>query len=156
MARVALLVYVLALVVCSILPPGSVIVSNTVNNLPGTYYTGHVLAYALLTAGIIAAFAGRTLESAAARAFRAGLIALAFGIAIEMMQLMIPWRTAKLTDILMNIIGISLSAGVFVLWKAVRGAPTPSQQVPTTSMASQAIPSRDDLTFVETADKTHG
>lgn len=74
---------------------------------------GHFLCYALLSLSLSSALSGR-------KPYMAPLVALSFGIIMEMVQLFIPSRDSSLLDIGFNIMGIAVGFGVYSVWVAAR------------------------------------
>ena len=74
---------------------------------------GHFICYALLSLSLAGVFAR-------GRKFLAPLVALGFGVLMEIVQGFIPSRDASFLDIGVNLLGISLGFGVYLLWASFK------------------------------------
>jgi VanZ family protein len=77
--------------------------------LRGSPNLGHFLCYALLSLSLSGVFSRRN-------KFLAPLVAVGFGIAMEIVQMFIPSRDSSLLDIGFNVLGIAVGFGVYRLW----------------------------------------
>ena len=74
---------------------------------------GHFLCYCLLSLSLSSVLSRR-------EPFSAPLVALSFGIIMEIIQLFIPSRDPSLFGIGFNVMGITVGLGVYWLWVATR------------------------------------
>jgi len=74
---------------------------------------GHFICYALLSLSLAGVFSRRY-------KFFAPLVAVVFGVMMELVQMSIPSRDASLMDIGINILGVALGFGVYWLWVTYR------------------------------------
>jgi len=70
---------------------------------------GHFVGYALLSLSLSGAMSRR-------RVFVAPLIALGFGLLMEGVQVFIPSRGASLGDMGVNVLGVVVGLGLYLLW----------------------------------------
>jgi VanZ family protein len=70
---------------------------------------GHFLCYSLLSLSLCSVFFNR-------KWFSAPLVAVIFGILMELVQLFIPSRDPSLSDMGFNIMGIAVGYGVYRAW----------------------------------------
>ena len=70
---------------------------------------GHFIGYALLSLSLSGALSRR-------RFFIAPLIALVFGLLMELAQVFIPSRGASLGDMGVNVLGVVVGFGLYLLW----------------------------------------
>jgi len=88
-------------------------------SLRGSPNLGHFLCYALLSLSLSGVFSRRN-------KYLAPLVAVVFGMIMEIVQLFIPSRDSSLLDIGFNILGITTGFGVYWLWVTLRrGNPGP-------------------------------
>ena len=78
-------------------------------SLWGSPNLGHFLCYTLLSLSLSGLFSRR-------KKYLAPLVAMGFGILMEIVQIFIPSRDSNLLDIGVNILGISLGFGIYWLW----------------------------------------
>lgn len=104
-ARVGL--FALVLLIASVVPiPGA---GSPSSGILGPTAIFHVVGYAILT-WLLIAVTGRTARGVVL----AALGATGYGAAIELLQLVVPWRSFAVLDILLNAIGAGLA--VLVIW----------------------------------------
>ncbi len=76
----------------------------------------HALAFAVLSFGVqVAYFSSKPLAAA--------LTMLGYGVLIELVQMLLPARTAELKDLVVDVIGIGIGMGLFALfgrWLALK------------------------------------
>jgi len=70
---------------------------------------GHFLCYTLLSLSLARVLSNRNKYSAP-------LVAVIFGMAMEIVQMFIPSRDPSLFDIGFNVLGIALGSGIYRLW----------------------------------------
>jgi len=71
---------------------------------------GHFLCYALLSLSLAGVFSRRS-------RYLAPLVAVGFGILMEIVQIFIPSRDSSLLDIGFNVVGIAVGFGTYQLWQ---------------------------------------
>ena len=79
--------------------------SITLRSSPGL---GHFICYALLSLSLAGVFSSRF-------KFLAPLVAVGYGVIMEMVQITIPSRDASLMDIGINVLGVALGFGVYLM-----------------------------------------
>ena len=79
--------------------------------LRGSPEFGHLLCYGFLSLALSGVFSRH-------RIFVAPLVATSFGLLMEGAQIFIPTRGASLTDIGINILGVAIGFGLYLLWVA--------------------------------------
>ena len=75
-------------------------------NSPGL---GHFICYGLLSLSLVGVFSQQ-------RRFLAPLVALGFGVLMEIVQVFIPSRDASFLDIGVDFLGVCLGFGVYLIW----------------------------------------
>lgn len=81
--------------------------------LRGSPNLGHLLCYALLSLSLSGVFSRRN-------KYLAPLVAVVFGMLMEVVQIFIPSRDSSLLDIGVNILGIAVGFGLYRLWLTYR------------------------------------
>ena len=76
-------------------------------NSPGL---GHFICYTLLSFSLAGVFSQQ-------RRFLAPLVAVGFGVLMEIVQSFIPSRDASFLDIGINFLGVCLGFGVYLVWR---------------------------------------
>jgi VanZ family protein len=77
--------------------------------LRGSPNLGHFLCYALLSLSLSGVFSRRN-------KYLAPLVAVVFGMLMEVVQIFIPSRDSSLLDIGVNILGIAVGFGLYAFW----------------------------------------
>lgn len=85
-------------------------------SLRGSPGLGHFVCYALLGISLSGVFSRRNI-------FIAPVVAVLFGVIMELVQSFIPSRDASLVDIGINISGVLLGIGVYLSWVTYVRAP---------------------------------
>ena len=80
--------------------------SFSLRNSPGL---GHFICYTLLSFSLASVFSRR-------RRFLAPMVAVGFGVLMEIVQAFIPSRDASMMDIGINTLGVVLGIGVYWIW----------------------------------------
>lgn len=78
-------------------------------SLRGSPNFGHFVCYAVLSLSLAGVFSHR-------RCLLAPLLAGTFGVAMELVQMFIPSRDASLMDIGVNVLGVAVGFGVYLVW----------------------------------------
>ena len=86
-------------------------VTVSLRNSPGF---GHFICYALLGLSLTGVFSRHFI-------FLAPLVAVLFGVVMELVQVFIPSRDASLMDIGLNVLGVGLGFGVYLVWVRIQG-----------------------------------
>lgn len=81
---------------------------------------GHFLCYSLLSLSLSSVMSHRT-------PYTAPLVALIFGVFMEIIQMFIPSRDPSLFDVGFNVVGIAVGFGIYRLWVATRRSFNPAQ-----------------------------
>lgn len=81
---------------------------------------GHFLCYSLLSLSLSSVLSHR-------QPYTAPLVALSFGIVMEIAQKFIPSRDPSLFDIGFNMMGIAVGSGIYWIWVAVRSRFNPAR-----------------------------
>lgn len=76
---------------------------------------GHFICYALLGLSLTGIFSRRYI-------FLAPLVAVLFGVLMELVQVFIPSRDASFMDIGINVLGVVVGFGVYLVWVRIHGA----------------------------------
>ena len=82
-------------------------------SLRGSPNLGHFLCYALLSLSLSGVFSRRN-------KYLAPVVAVVFGMIMEVVQIFIPSRDPSLSDIGFNVLGIATGFGIHWLWVAYR------------------------------------
>lgn len=116
--RIASAVWAVLILLGSILPglPGLPAI-----HLPGADKVAHALAYGVLCLLVYLALGPQSLRR---RVVQGAACALAYGAAMELIQLGLGWRTASLIDLLADLIGIvTMATGILLVCGRVREGP---------------------------------
>jgi VanZ family protein len=81
-------------------------ITSSLRSSPGW---GHFICYTLLSFSLSGVFSRRNL-------FIAPVMAVSFGVLMEFVQSFIPSRDASLMDIGINLLGVVLGFGIYMLW----------------------------------------
>jgi len=116
-ARIAAVLYAVALTIVSLLPSGRDTLGGWDSHLTPTIQNVlHVPAYTGLLVLVCLAFKSPP-GASLTRLFVIALLCGGFGVVLEIAQLFVPGRTGSVIDILLNLTGIALGAAIALSWR---------------------------------------